>query len=141
EGIFQRFLDGVERLGNNLPHPMTLFAILAGLVLLLSAALQPFDIAVEHLGEKGEILEIKNLLSSEGLEYIFGSMTDNFIEFAPLGVVLVTMLGIGVAEQTGLISALLRGFVLAIPSRFITIGLVFAGVMSRVASDAGYVVL
>src|SRR5699024_5762157 len=141
EGIFQRFLDGVARLGNKLPHPVTLVAILAGLVLLLSAALQPFDIAVEHPGEKGEIVEIKNLLSSEGLEYIFGSMTDNFIEFAPLGVVLVTMLGIGVAEQTGLISALLRGFVLAIPTRFITIGLVFAGVMSSVASDAGYVVL
>ncbi|HLR15743.1 MAG TPA: AbgT family transporter, partial [Bacillota bacterium] len=77
----------------------------------------------------------------EGLVYIFGSLTDNFIGFAPLGVVLVTMLGIGVAERTGLISALLRGFVLAIPTRFITIGLVFAGVMSSVASDAGYVVL
>src|SRR5699024_12164598 len=65
EGIFQRFLDGVERLGNKLPHPVTLFAILAGLVLLLSAALQPFDIAVEHPGEKGEIVEIKNLLSRD----------------------------------------------------------------------------
>src|SRR5699024_4399913 len=75
------------------------------------------------------------------LKYIFGSMTDNFIGFAPLGVVLVTMLGIGVAERTGLISALLRGFVMSVPSRFITLGLVFAGVMSSVASDAGYVVL
>src|SRR5699024_6822037 len=90
---------------------------------------------------EGEMVEIKNLLNAEGLQYIFGSMTDNFIGFAPLGVVLVTMLGIGVAERTGLISALLRGFVLSVPRRFITLGLVFAGVMSSVASDAGYVVL
>jgi len=141
KGIFQRFLDNVEWLGNKLPHSVTLFAILAGLVLLLSAALQPLGISIEHPGEEGEIVEINNLLDREGIEYIFGSLTDNFVEFAPLGVVLVTMLGIGVAERTGLISALLRGFVLAVPTRYITIGLVFAGVMSSVASDAGYVVL
>src|SRR5699024_4274283 len=128
-------------LGNKLPHPVTLFALLTLLVLVLSAALQPLGISIEHPGEEGEIVEIKNLLNSEGLVYIFGSLTDNFIGFAPLGVVLVTMLGIGVAERTGLISALLRGFVLAIPTRFITIALVFAGIMSSVASDAGYVVL
>lgn len=141
KGIFQRFLDGVEWLGNKLPHPITLFAILAGLVLVLSAALQPLGISVEHPGEEGKMVEINNLLNAEGLKYIFGSMTDNFIGFAPLGVVLVTMLGIGVAERNGLISALLRGFVLSVPTRFITLGLVFAGVMSSVASDAGYVVL
>ncbi|RYG73712.1 AbgT family transporter [Lentibacillus lipolyticus] len=141
KGIFQRFLDGIEFIGNKLPHPITLFAILALIVLILSAALQPLDISVEHPGEDGEMVEIKNLLNAEGLQYIFGSMTDNFIGFAPLGVVLVTMLGIGVAERTGLISALLRGFVLSVPRRFITVGLVFAGIMSSVASDAGYVVL
>ncbi|WP_067725158.1 AbgT family transporter [Oceanobacillus damuensis] len=141
KGIFQRSLDGVELVGNRLPHPVTLFAILALFVLLLSAALQPLGISVEHPGEEGTMVEIKNLLNAEGIQYIFGSMTDNFIGFAPLGVVLVTMLGIGVAERTGLISALLRGFVLSIPNRFITIGLVFAGIMSSVASDAGYVVL
>ncbi len=141
KGVFQRFLDGVEWLGNKLPHPVTLFALLTLLVLILSAALQPLGISIEHPGEEGQIIEIKNLLNSEGLVYIFGSLTENFVEFAPLGVVLVTMLGIGVAERTGLISALLRGFVLSVPTRFITIGLVFAGVMSSVASDAGYVVL
>jgi len=139
-GFIQRSLDGIEVVGNKLPHPVTLFAILALLVLLLSAVLAPLGIQVEHPGE-GEIVEIKNLLSAEGIEYIFTSMTSNFINFAPLGVVLVTMLGIGVAERTGLISALLRGFIIAIPNRFITLGLVFAGVMSSVASDAGYVVL
>src|SRR5699024_9348347 len=140
-GPFHRFLNFVEVLGNKLPHPVTLFAILALLVIILSAVLSPLGISVEHPGEEGEMVEINNLLSSEGIQYIFTNMTDNFINFAPLGVVLITMLGIGVAERTGLISALLRGFVLSVPDRFITLGLVFAGVMSSVASDAGYVVL
>ncbi|MFD1038907.1 AbgT family transporter [Virgibacillus byunsanensis] len=141
KGLFQRFLDGIESLGNKLPHPVTLFAILALLVVALSAILAPLGISVDHPGEEGETVEITNLLSSEGIQYIFTSMTDNFIGFAPLGVVLVTMLGIGVAERTGLISAMLRGFVLSVPNRLITAGLVFAGIMSSVASDAGYVVL
>ncbi|GGN66562.1 AbgT family transporter [Oceanobacillus indicireducens] len=141
KGIILRSLDKIESAGNKLPHPATLFAILAFSVILLSAALQPLGISVEHPGEEGTIVEIKNLLSAEGIQYIFTSMTDNFIGFAPLGVVLLTMLGIGVAERTGLISALLRGFVLSIPNRFITLGLVTAGIMSSVASDAGYVVL
>jgi len=141
KGFLQRSLDRIEYIGNRLPHPVTLFAILALLVLVLSAIISQFGISVEHPGEEGEMVEVHNLLNKEGIQYIFTSMTDNFINFAPLGIVLVTMLGIGIAESTGLISALLRGFVLFVPQRLITAGLVFAGVMSSVASDAGYVVL
>jgi len=141
KGLFQRFLDMIENVGNKLPHPVTLFAILALLVVILSGVISAFNISVEHPGEPGEMVEVKSLFSGEGINYIFTNMTDNFIGFAPLGVVLVTMLGIGLAERSGLISALLRGFVLSVPDRLITIGLVFAGVMSSVASDAGYVVL
>ncbi|MBU9720930.1 MULTISPECIES: AbgT family transporter [Bacillaceae] len=140
-GLFQRFLDFVEKLGNKLPHPVTLFAFLALLVIVLSALFSWMGIHVEHPGEEDTLVYIQNLLSAEGLEYIFTSMVANFIGFAPLGVVLTTMLGIGLAERTGLISACLRGFVLAVPKRLITAGLVFAGIMSSVASDAGYVVL
>ncbi|WP_411841967.1 AbgT family transporter [Salinicoccus sp. HZC-1] len=140
-GFFQKFLDFVEWLGNKLPHPITLFAILAVLTLAASAFFSLFNISVEHPGEGEETVAVNNLLNSEGISYIFTSMTDNFINFAPLGVVLVTMLGIGVAERSGLISAALRGFVLAIPNQLITAGLVFAGIMSSLASDAGYVVL
>ncbi|MBT2582420.1 AbgT family transporter [Planococcus sp. ISL-109] len=140
-GLFQKSLDRIETIGNKLPHPVTLFAGLAILVLIISAVLANLGISVEHPGQEGEIVEVKNLLNAEGIQYIFGSMVSNFIGFAPLGVVLVTMLGIGVAERTGLISALLRGFVLSIPKYLITGGLVFAGIMASVASDAGYVVL
>ncbi|WP_181347837.1 AbgT family transporter [Thalassobacillus sp. CUG 92003] len=140
-GLFQKFLDGIEKVGNKLPHPVTLFAILALVVIALSALVSSLGISVEHPGEEGKMVEVKNLLNAEGVQYLFSSMVDNFIGFAPLGVVLVTMLGIGLAERTGLISACLRGFVLSVPQRLITSGLVFAGVMSSVASDAGYVVL
>ncbi|MCR6097582.1 AbgT family transporter [Salipaludibacillus agaradhaerens] len=141
KGLFQKFLDIVETTGNKLPHPVTLFAILAVLVIILSGIISSFGISVEHPGEEGTIVEVTNLMSTEGLQYVFSSMVDNFIGFAPLGVVLATMLGIGLAERTGLISACLRGFVLSIPRVLITAGLVFAGIMSSVASDAGYVVL
>nr|WP_281357944.1 AbgT family transporter [Sporosarcina jiandibaonis] len=139
--LFQRFLNMVETTGNRLPHPVTLFAALALLVLIVSWIVSLFGVSVEHPGKAGEMITVKNMLSAEGIEYIFTQMTANFVGFAPLGVVLVTMLGIGLAEGTGLISAILRGFVLSVPQRLITLGLVFAGVMSSVASDAGYVVL
>ncbi len=140
-GPFQRFLDMIERVGNKLPHPVNLFAILAGLVLIASAIVASFGVSVDDPANPGETVEVQNLLSGEGISYIFTSMVDNFIGFAPLGVVLATMLGIGICERSGLISAGLRGFVLSIPNRLITAGLVFAAVMSSVASDAGYVVL
>lgn len=139
--FFQRFLNMIEKTGNKLPHPVTLFAVLALLVIVVSGIVSFFGVSAEHPGKAGEIIEVKNLMSAEGIKYIFTEMTNNFVGFAPLGVVLVTMLGIGLAEGTGLISAMLRGFVLSVPKRLITLGLVFAGVMSSVASDAGYVVL
>src|SRR5699024_10378849 len=128
KGFFQRSLDRVEFVGNKLPHPVTLFALLAFLVLILSAFISSLNIEVEHPGIEGEIVSVTNLLTNEGIAYIFTSMTENFIGFAPVGDVLVTMLGIGLAETIGFISDVVRG-------------LVFAGIMSSVASDAGYIVL
>lgn len=141
KGMFQRNLDRIETIGNKLPHPVTLFAILSLLVLVVSAIVSATGVTVEHPGQPGEMISAVNLLSADGMAYIFTSMVDNFINFAPLGVVLASMLGIGLAERSGLISALLRGFITSIPKSLITAGLVFAGIMSSVATDAGYVVL
>ncbi|WGH92721.1 AbgT family transporter [Auritidibacter ignavus] len=140
KGFFQRFLDVIEWGGNKLPHPVTLFGILALLVILLSWVLSQAGLSVEDPVE-GETVEVFNLLSAEGVEWIFSSAVDSFINFAPLGVVLATMIGIGMAESTGLIGTALRGFILSIPRTLVTFAIVFAGVMSSVASDAGYVVL
>lgn len=141
KGFLQRVLNWIERTGNRLPHPVTLFAILAALVVVLSAVLSMAGIQVESPLEGEGTLTVTNLLSAEGIRYLFTSMVDNFINFAPLGVVLATMVGIGMAEQTGLIGATLRAFIFAIPRSLLTFGIVFAGIMSSVASDAGYVVL
>ncbi len=139
-GPFQRFLDVIEFAGNKLPHPATLFALLALLVVVLSWIFSQLGLSVEDPLE-GEQVEVFNLLSAEGVEWMFTSMVDNFIGFAPLGVVLATMIGIGMAEQSGLIGTALRSFILAIPRTLVTFAIVFAGIMSSVASDAGYVVL
>ncbi|GGM39985.1 aminobenzoyl-glutamate transporter [Paraliobacillus quinghaiensis] len=141
KGLFQKSLDFIETTGNKLPHPITLFAILALLVLVASAVISATGVSVEHPGNPGEMITVTNLLNGDGIVYIFTTMVDNFINFAPLGMVLATMLGIGLAERSGLIGAALRGFVLVIPKSLITAGLVFAGIMSSVATDAGYVVL
>ncbi|WP_163582418.1 AbgT family transporter [Gracilibacillus saliphilus] len=140
-GLFQRSLNRIEYIGNKLPHPVTLFVILAFIVLIASAIVSSFGVSVAHPVNPDEQVSVKNLLNTEGITYIFTSMVDNFINFDPFGVVLVTMLGIGLAERTGLISAGLRAFVLALPKPLITAGLVFAGIMSSMATDAGYVVL
>lgn len=86
-------------------------------------------------------LSAKSLMNGEGLRYIFRTMTKNFTGFAPLGTVLVAMIGVGVAEGTGLIQASLKKLVLSTPPRLLTAVIVFAGIMSNIASDAGYVVL
>lgn len=84
----QAALDRVEVVGNKLPHPITLFAILAVVVIFVSAILSAVGITVDDPAEPGETVEVTNLLSADGIEYLFTSMVDNFIGFAPLGVVL-----------------------------------------------------
>lgn len=140
-GFILRSLDGVERVGNKLPHPVTLFALFSVIILVLSAIFSTLGVSVEDPMNPGETLTVKNLLSSEGILYLFESMVTNFTGFAPLGTVLVTMLGIGLAERSGLISAALRGLVTSVPKQLLTAALVFGGVMSSMAADAGYVVL
>jgi len=83
----------------------------------------------------------RNLISSDGIFWALGSMVKNFVDFPPLGIVLVGMLGIGIAERTGLIAVLLKLFMAAVPSSLLTPAMVFIGIMSSMATDAGYVVL
>jgi aminobenzoyl-glutamate transport protein len=136
----ERFLSFVERTGNLLPHPATLFAGFAALVVVLSWVVARFDVSVIHPGT-GAVVTPFNLMSAEGLHMILTKMVTNFTGFAPLGTVLVALLGIGVAEGSGLIGAALRVVVLAAPKRLLTFVIVFAGVISNTASEVGYVLL
>ncbi|SJZ99382.1 AbgT family transporter [Novilysobacter spongiicola] len=135
-----RFLTVVERGGNALPHPATLFAILAMVVVLLSWVASQFALSVQH-PTTGEIITPVNLVSVDGLHRILTGLVTNFTSFAPLGTVLVSLIGIGVAEHSGLIGAALRQLVLAAPRFLLTPVMVFAGVMSNMASEIGYVLL
>ena len=139
-GIFQRMLNWTERAGNALPHPATLFALFALAALVLSAVGYLLGWEVIHPGTN-EIVRPVNLLSHDGIHRVLLEMVDNFTGFAPLGIVLVAMLGIGVAEQSGLISAVIRMLVLNSHRHLLTFVIVLAGILSNVASDVGYILL
>jgi aminobenzoyl-glutamate transport protein len=138
--LLLRCLDGIEYLGNKLPHPATLFAIFALGVILLSALFSALDLSATHPATGEEIRSV-NLLSGEGLRMIVDKLVTNFTHFLPLGVVLVAMLGVGVAEGSGFMGTALRWMILAAPPRMITLVTVFAGVISNAASETGYVVV
>ena len=142
-------LDRVERIGNALPHPATIFLILSVAIVVLSAILAATGLSVTYEGinrANNNAVEmmtvtVNSLLSKEGIQYLFNSAVTNFTGFAPLGTVLVALLGVGLAEGTGLIGTLLKKLVMSTPKRLITVVVVLAGVLSSIASDAGYVVL
>ncbi|HLT30777.1 MAG TPA: AbgT family transporter [Myxococcaceae bacterium] len=135
-----RFLSTIERVGNALPHPATLFFLFAVAVVFASALASWAGLEVAHPGT-GEPVRPANLLSIEGLHRILTQMVTNFTSFAPLGTVLVALLGIGVAEGTGFIGAAIRLLVTSAPRRLLTFVVVFAGILSNAASEVGYVLL
>lgn len=138
--LFQRFLNLIEWAGNILPNPSTLFAGLALLVVLLSGWLSASGVSVVHPAN-GQTIQIVNLLSLEGLHRMLVSVVPNFIAFPPLGTVLACLVGIAVAERTGLIATLLRLIVLAAPRRWLAPIVIFGGIMSHSGGDIGYVLM
>ncbi|TAJ08618.1 AbgT family transporter [Marinilabiliaceae bacterium JC017] len=133
-------LGWVERAGNKLPHPATLFALFAFSAVILSWITHLLGVEAVHPAT-GEIIKPFNLISKTGIHRILEEMVDNFTGFAPLGIVIVAMLGIGIAESSGLIGAVIRVLVIKSPKKIITFVLVFSGVLSNMASDIGYVLL
>jgi len=140
KNYINRFLSMVEKVGNALPHPATLFFLFAVGVIILSAITSLFDLQVVHPGTKALIRPI-NLMSVKGLHLILENMVSNFTGFAPLGTVLVAMLGIGIAESSGLIGTALRLLVISAPKRLLTFVIVLSGILSNTASEVGYVLL
>jgi len=133
-------LGWVERGGNALPHPASLFGMLAVSVLLFSLLGYLFNWHAIHPAT-GEMVETINLLSKDGLHRILLEMVDNYTGFAPLGIVMVALLGIGIAESSGLISASIRLLVSKAPPGHLTFVIVLSGILSNIASDLGYVLI
>ncbi len=138
--IFDRFIRIVEKGGNALPHPAALFAIL-GLATLLLSSVGAFLGWHGINPANGETIRVINLISTEGLHRIMLKMVDNYTGFAPLGIVMVAMLGIGIAESSGLVRAAINALLLRAPRRSVTFMIVFTGILSNVASDLGYLLI
>ena len=175
-GFTQRVLDGVERLGNKVPHPVLMFLYLIIGVIVLSAILalagvsvtetiavpddvpvtpgyyedttapilEPNDLTPDyrddyHLEEV--TIPIKSLLDVEGIRFIFTSFVPNFAGFGVVAVTFIALMGAGVAEGSGMMAALIRLLVRASPKRILAFVLIFVGVLSSVATDAGYLIL
>jgi aminobenzoyl-glutamate transport protein len=174
--FIDKMLDGIERVGNKVPHPAIIFLILIVAVIALSAILsllnisvkqeiaeyEPIEAQVTYVGgsiepvedvdpaelfEEGkteireETLGIKSLLTVDGIRFIFTSFVQNIADFSVVAVILVAMIGVGVAEKAGMMAALIRKLVQIAPRRAITFIIVFVGMLSSVASDAGYLIL
>ncbi len=141
DGWVANTLQRLADVGNRLPDPMTFFVLLAGGVVAISAIFAGTSVEMATSGGEAETHTVVSLLTADGIRWMFMHAIDNFVGFAPLGPVLVVMLGIGIAERSGYITIGLRMLVESVPTQWITATLVFAGAMSSMAADAGYVVL
>ncbi len=146
--LLQKLLDGVEIVGNKVPDPTVIFLILAGLIIVLSYVLHLLGVSVtyETVNLQTHKVEettttVNSLVSGDGVRFMLTSMVRKFVGFGPVGIILVVMVGVGVAEQAGLMTALIKKIVQVTPRAAITWILVTLGVLSSVASDAGYLVL
>ncbi|HIW95012.1 MAG TPA: AbgT family transporter [Candidatus Corynebacterium gallistercoris] len=134
------FLGTVEKIGNKLPDPFWLFVILGGLVLVTSWIGSSIGMSATD-PQSGEEVTITNLLTRDGISSIISDAVTNYVEFPPLGVIIIVMLGVAVAEHAGLISAVIRTIVSKVGPKMLTFVVAIAGVTGSIASDAVYVIL
>ncbi|WP_424811909.1 AbgT family transporter [Roseococcus sp. YIM B11640] len=144
----QRILDTVERVGNRVPHPVMIFVYLIAIVIVLSAVFGAMGVHVNYQAYNpatGDIepasTHARSLLTAEGIRFMFTGVVQNFMNFNAVGVIIVAMVGVGVAEEAGLVKALIRKLVVVAPRKALTYILVFVGIVSSIAADAGYLVL
>lgn len=139
-GPLVAFLDAIEWMGNKLPDPAVLFVIGITGVWILSAVFSPIQFT-ETLPGKTDPIRIVNLLSLDKFADFLSKMTETFVGFHPLGVVLVAMLGVGVADHSGFINAVLKTMLTYTPKSLLTPMVIFVAIISHTAADAGYVVV
>lgn len=134
------WLDRVERFGDRLPDPVFIFAWLIVALVLVSVLCAALGVSAINPVTQ-EALTAESLLSRENLRQLLTDTAKTFTSFPPLGLVLVVMLGAGVAERTGLLPALMRRLVGASPRRLLAPAVMLVGLLSNHASDAGFIVL
>ena len=139
-GVIGKFLDFVEWAGNKLPDPAVLFLLLMLLVWILSWPLSEVNFDANDPITK-EPIKIVNQVNGQGVANLLTSMVKTFTSFAPLGVVLVALLGIGVAEHVGLIGVMIKSLLSVVPKFLLTPAIILVGIGSHYAVDAGYVLV
>ncbi len=144
----QKMLDTVERVGNSVPHPIVIFLILIAIVLVLSHLLYMLGATVTYQVINPDTHKIEtatttanSLLTADGIRHIYTRLVPNLMGFSAVGLLIVAMMGVGVAEEAGLINALIRKLVAVSPSSALVYIVAFVGILSSIAADAGYVVL
>jgi aminobenzoyl-glutamate transport protein len=144
----QNFLDVVERVGNKVPHPAVIFLILIAIVVVLSQILHMLGTSISYqvLNPETHKLETattpaRSLLTADGIRFMYERLIPNFMSFTALGLMIVAMVGAGVAEEAGMVKALIRKLVLVSPRWALTYIMAFVAIMSSIAADAGYLVL
>ena len=135
------FLNAIEKIGNLLPHPAILFVLLITILMIASAIASAYGLSIDDPRKAGSQISIVSLLSMKEFVRFASHTVSNFTNFPPLGTVLIAMLGVGIAEASGFLSTAIRALVLNSPKKLITLIIVFAGIMSNLVSDFGYVVL
>lgn len=138
--VIDRFLNVIERVGNKLPDPAVLFLVSMIIIWVLSWLMSPVVFA-EIDPRTGEPITVNNLLTGSALANFLSNMVTTFTSFAPLGVVLVAMLGVGVAEHSGYINSGLKLLLTVTPKSMLTPMVIFVGILSHSAVDAGYVLV
>jgi aminobenzoyl-glutamate transport protein len=148
KGAMQKILDWVEMVGNRVPHPVVIFLILIAIVLVLSHILYLLGASVSYQVINPDTHQVetvttaaRSLLTANGIRDIYVRLVPNFMGFTAVGLLVVAMVGAGVAEESGLVKSLIRKLVLVSPRGALTYILAFVGILSSVAADAGYVVL
>jgi aminobenzoyl-glutamate transport protein len=144
----EKLLDTVERVGNKVPHPAVIFVILMVIVMVLSHIFYRMGASVTYESvnpQTDKVEEVtttaKSLLTADGIRFMYENVVKNFMDFNAVGVIIVAMLGVGVADAAGLVGALIRKLVQVAPRKALTYILVFVGILSSIAADAGYLVL
>lgn len=148
KGAMQKFLDVVERVGNKVPHPAVIFLILIAIVIVLSQILHMLGVSINYQVLNPETHKLdtattpaRSLMTADGIRFMYERLIPNFMSFTAVGLMIVAMVGAGVAEEAGLVKALIRKLVLVSPPGALTYIMAFVGIMSSIAADAGYLVL
>ena len=140
KSALDRILDGIERVGNKLPDPITLFLCLSVIVVLISWLCSALGVQALNPATE-EMVVTQNLFSVWGLQYLWSNIITNFSGFAPLGMVLVAVIGSSVAEKSGFLVALMHHFLGGAKGWIVSMVVIFLGINLNIAGDAGFIIL